>query len=203
VRPILHEPGPINMTAFTTETGFPVAAGQSLRLNSAYENSRPHTRVMGIMLAYLAPDPAVTEAEACGPLPGDVETLRTDKPGRPGPVPFRVPLTGLDDEGKAVDISAPPGPLRPLSSGAAVTVGDRYFSPRNVVVQEGARLRWRFFGGELHNLTLANGPEGIGSPNLNDGRAFSHRFREPGTYRFFCAIHPVDMSERVVVRPRG
>jgi plastocyanin len=60
-------------------------------------------------------------------------------------------------------------------------------------------LRWKFYGGELHNLTLANGPVGIGSPNLDDGRAFSHTFSEPGTYRFFCGLHPVQMSERVVV----
>jgi hypothetical protein len=199
VRPILHEPGPINMSAFTSESGIPVTAGQPLRLNSAYENSRPHTRVMGIMLVYVAPDPSVDDP--CAPLPSDIQTHRTTKPGRAGPIPFRVPLTGLDRRGRAVDISAPPGPLRRLSSGDVVTVGDRYFSPRNAVVDEGTRLRWRFFGSELHNLTLANGPVGIASPNLNDGRGFSHRFGEPGTYRFFCAIHPVDMSERLIVRP--
>ena len=72
-------------------------------------------------------------------------------------------------------------------------------------MRRGARLNWRFNGYELHNLTLANGPVGIGSPNLNrnaDGssRDFSYRFSRPGTYRFFCALHPTQMHERVIVR---
>ena len=46
---------------------------------------------------------------------------------------------------------------------------------------------------------MANGPVGIGSPNLNDERTFSKKLRRPGTYRFFCALHPVQMTERVEV----
>jgi plastocyanin len=197
VRPVLHEPGPANMSAMTSATGIPVGAGERLRLNALYDNSRPHTRVMGIMIAYLAPDPGA--AESCGPLPSDVETYRGNVEGRPGPVPFRVPLTGLDENGRAVSINAPPGRLRSLKPGSTIDVGDRYFAKRNVRVPRGSELKWRFQGAELHNVTLANGPEGIGSPNLDGGRAFSHRFSKPGTYRLFCALHPVQMTERVVV----
>jgi plastocyanin len=57
-------------------------------------------------------------------------------------------------------------------------------------------------GVELHNLTLANGPLGIGSPNLNGVRTYTQRFTRPGTYRLFCALHPVQMSQRVVVKKR-
>jgi plastocyanin len=198
VRPILHEPGPINMSAFTTRSGIPVRAGETLRLNSVYDNSRPHARVMGIMIAYVAPDDGV--GEGCAPLPADIANYSTDRPGRSGPVPFRVPLTGLDADGAAVAINRPPGNLTELRSGATITVSDAAFSPTNVSVRRGARLRWRFDGYDLHNLTLANGPEAIGSPNLNGGRVFTHRFRRAGTYRLFCALHPVRMSERVVVR---
>jgi hypothetical protein len=56
VRPVLHEPGPINMSAFRSTTGLPVDAGETIRLNSIYDNSLPHVRVMGIMILYLAPD---------------------------------------------------------------------------------------------------------------------------------------------------
>ena len=57
VRPILHEPGPINMSAFSDTTGLPVNAGETLRLNSIYDDSQPHVRVMGIMIAYFAAEP--------------------------------------------------------------------------------------------------------------------------------------------------
>ena len=43
VRPILHEPGPVNMTAFRSQQGIPVNDGEVVRLNSIYDNSKPHT----------------------------------------------------------------------------------------------------------------------------------------------------------------
>lgn len=197
VRPILHEPGPINMTAFHSPTGIPVAPGETLRLNSLYDNSRPHVRVMGIFIVYVVPDASVTQP--CGPLPGDRQVLGSNQPGRGGPIPWTIPLTGLDSGGQAVTIKAPPGKLKRVKSGTRINVGDRFFSRRNLKVRKGARLTWQFNGIELHNLTLANGPVGIGSDNLDVGRTFKHKFSRPGTYRFFCALHPVQMSERVVV----
>ena len=200
VRPILHEPGPINMSAFGTSQGIPVAAGERVRLSSHYDNQNPHTRVMGIMVMYVVHDPAVTEP--CGPLPNDIGYQATDQPGRSGLVRFRIPLTGLDSYGNAVTIRKPAGRNRPVANGATIKVGDRFFSKPNVVVRPGARLNWLFEGLELHNLTLANGPVGIGSPNLDGDRNFSRRFGRRGTYNFFCAIHPVSMHQRVVVKTR-
>jgi plastocyanin len=80
-----------------------------------------------------------------------------------------------------------------------VTVGDRFFSEPNVLVRPGATINYRFSGNELHNLTLANGPLGIGSPDARGGKVYSQTFTRAGTYRFFCGLHPVQMSERVVV----
>jgi plastocyanin len=197
VRPVLHEPGPINMTAFGTETGIPVAAGERIRLDSVYDNSLPHVRVMGIMVIYVAPDDTVTEP--CGPQPTDVNVLGASQEGRPGPIPLEIPLTGLNKQGEAVTINKPPGETKRVKSGATIQVGDRYFKKTNVRVKRGASLRWQFSGNELHNVTLANGPVGFGSPNLDQGRTFDVSFDEKGTYRLFCAIHPVQMSERVIV----
>src|SRR5437763_1331357 len=54
VRPILHEPGPIAMSGTLSAQGFPVAAGQRLRLTADYDDQLPHTRVMGISIVYVA-----------------------------------------------------------------------------------------------------------------------------------------------------
>jgi plastocyanin len=196
VRPVLHEPGPINMSAFRSTTGLPVNAGETLRLNSIYDDSQPHVRVMGIMIAYFAANPSVTQN--CGPIP-NWEILRTDQPGRSGPIPFTIPLTGLDANGQAVPINAPPGQLQNAPSGTVVPVGDRFFGDPNLRVRQGASVTWQFGGQELHNLTVANGPEGIGSDNLDGNRTYTQKFSRPGTYRFFCALHPTQMQERVVV----
>ena len=105
---MLHEPGPINMSAFQSQTGIPVGAGSTIRLNSLYDNSRPHTRVMGIFLVYLAPPNPGPPAQSCDPLPGDVQTFSTDQPGRTGgPIPYTIPLTGLNAQGQAITIDAP------------------------------------------------------------------------------------------------
>jgi plastocyanin len=196
VKPILHEPGPINMSAFGDTTGLPVHAGETLRLNSIYDDSQPHVRVMGILIAYFAPDPSVTTN--CGPVP-NWTILKTNQPGRPGPIPFTIPLTGLDANGQATVIDAPPGGLQSAGANTVVPVGDRFFGAPNLRVKQGSFVTWQFASQELHNVTLANGPQGIGSDNLDGSRTYTQKFTRPGTYRLFCALHPVQMQERIVV----
>jgi plastocyanin len=196
VRPVLHEPGPINMSAFRSTSGLPIHAGETLRLNSIYDDSQPHVRVMGILVAYFAPNPSVTQN--CGAIP-NWEVLKTDQPGRSGPIPFTIPLTGLDANGQATTINGPPGRLQNVGLNTVVPVGDRFFGDPNLRVRRGSYVTWQFSGQELHNLTLANGPLGIGTDNLDAGRTYTQKFSRPGTYRFFCALHPTQMQERVVV----
>ena len=57
-RPVMHEPGPINMSGFLSPQGLPLAKGQRLKLTANYDNRYPHTRVMGIFGAYFVPDPS-------------------------------------------------------------------------------------------------------------------------------------------------
>jgi hypothetical protein len=198
VRPVLHEPGPIHMTSFHSASGAPLAAGEKVVLESRYDASRPHTRVMGIMVVFVAPDASVTTR--CGPVPDDFDELKKPK-GRTKPPPFTVPIVGRRG-GKAVNIDAPPGRRVELGGGGTVDVGDLFFRRPNVAVRAGGTLTWRFQGPTVHNVTLANGPRGFASPNLSGGRTFSKKLRIPGTYRLFCAIHPVDMTATVRVEPR-
>ncbi|MGZ5311544.1 MAG: hypothetical protein ACXWZW_07280 [Solirubrobacterales bacterium] len=200
VRPILHEPGPVNMTAFQTEQGIPVRAGEVVRLNSIYDNSRPHTRVMGIETIYVAPDAGVTQP--CGALPTDQVDLGIETPGRKATPQFTVPLTGLDAAGNAYTITEKPRKPKWLPGGSTITVGDRYFSKPTVEVYRRKGLNFQFTGNELHNITLANGPIGIASDNLDGNRTFHAKFDRPGTYNFFCSLHPVSMHERVVVKKK-
>ena len=198
VKPILHEPGPIATSGVLSSQGYPVAKGEQVRLSAIYDNERPHTRAMGIAIAYLAPDSAVTTP--CAPLPTDVTEYQTELPHRTRPPRFTVPLTGLDRRGRAVTIARPPGKVRSMPRGGTIRVKDFRFSRPNVVVRPGARLRWRFDDPELHNITIADGPRGFSSPHLSDGRSYSKRLRAKGTYKLFCGLHPVSMTETVKVR---
>ena len=200
VRPLIHEPGPIDMELVTSRQGFPVAAGQRLKLTANYDAQLPHTRVMGIMLAYIAPDASVSDG--CRPLPSDVEVHRGSRPGRRATPLVRLPINGLRSDGSIGPISRPPGRSMFLG-GSPIAVRDFSFEPANAVVRAGSTVGWRFWGETLHTVTLASGPQGFASPNLSDGRLFRHRFRKPGTYRLYCSLHPVGMTATVRVVPRG
>jgi plastocyanin len=197
VHPVLHEPGPVHMSGFTSPAGFPFAAGQRLRLTSTYDATRPHTRVMGIMMVYVAPP--VPGADPCGPLPADVQT-DAGPGGRRTPPKVVVPLTGLDRHGHAHTIAAPPGKLRRKAGNASVALRKFSFSSRNLSVPRGSTVRWSFRDDDLHDVTLASGPRGFSSPHHTRGATYEQRLIVPGTYRLFCSLHPVQMTERIVVR---
>lgn len=197
VQPVLHEPGPIGMSAYTTQQGFPLAAGEPVELSSIYDAELPHTRVMGINIVYFALDPSVTGR--CGKLPTDLRSTITGETGRRSNPRVTVPLTGLDRRGRAVRIDAPPGRLRRSRGNVSIGVRDLRFSEPNVSVRRGARISWRFAGPSLHDVTLASGPRGFSSPHLDRG-TYTRRLATPGTYRLFCSLHPVAMTQRIVVR---
>jgi hypothetical protein len=195
VRPVLHEPGPIHMTGFGSATGVPLAAGEKVVLESRYDAALPHTRVMGIMVVFLAPDESVTSN--CAPRPDDFAELPVPA-GRKKPPAFTVPIVGRRG-GRAVNIDAPPGRRVRLGRRGKIRVGDLFFKRPNVTVRAGSRLTWRFQGPTLHNVTLANGPRGFSSPNLSAGRTYSRKLSVPGMYQIFCGLHPVDMTATVKV----
>jgi plastocyanin len=179
--------------------GWRVSKGERLRLTASYDNARAHTRAMGIQLLYMAPDEGVTER--CAPPPTDVREQQTDEPHRKTPPRFRVPIIGLDDRGRAVEIEKAPGKTKRVRPGATIRVKDFRFGVGNAVVRRGATLRWRFDDRELHNVTLADGPRGFSSEHLSEGRTYSKRLTVPGKYKLFCGLHPVSMTQTVRVKP--
>jgi plastocyanin len=187
-RPILHEPGPLNMSGFRTADGIPIAKGQRLQLTANYDNRYPHMRVMGIFGVYFAPDASV--ANGCAPLP-PLETHAATGPGRALPPRFKVPLA-----------RKPRGKIKTLKSGSTIHVRDYSFGPERVRVRAGSTLRWKFDDYVLHDVTVANGPRGFSSPNSNNGDVFRVKLKTPGRYQLFCTLHPLAMSAEVRVAKR-
>ena len=198
VRPVLHEPGPIAMSRFTSARGIPVVAGQRVKLTSRYDGTRPHTRAMGLLLAYVAPDASVTDG--CAPMPRDVQTLDTGMPGRARTPTLDLGLYDWTGTGDARRVGGPASPLRRFDGPADVRVVDTAFRAGNISVPRGARVRWTFSAAQRHNVTVAAGPEGFSSDRLQNAATFEKTFTKAGTYRLFCELHPVGMIQRVVVR---
>jgi hypothetical protein len=177
--------------------GLPFGAGQRVRLSSVYDAARPHTRVMGIAIAFIAP-PA-PEQPSCAPLPRDVIYDRRPA-GRSTPPKVTVPLTGLDAKGRAIEIDGPPG--RTARRGAK---GDGPRQGLRVLAAEPLREARGDGPLELRGRRAARRharlrPRGFSSPHGNDGATFEKRLKVPGTYRLYCSLHPVAMTERIVVR---
>ncbi len=200
VQPILHEPGPINMTGIESSRGIAVEAGEQLKLSSVYDGQRPHTRVMGLMLVYLAADDA--PATRCAPLPSDLKTVTTNERGRSNAPVFPVPLTGLDSRGRARQIARPPGATLLAGLSAELTVGDAFYSRPNISIKQGGSVTWAFASVLQHDVTVANGPRGFSSNWLRAGQSFTKKFDVPGKYKLFCSLHPVQMTQLVTVRSK-
>jgi plastocyanin len=178
IRPILHENGPKHMTTFAAANGVSVHSGDKVRLTATYDDSLPHTRVMGMMVLYLAPG----ETAPCAAVPA----LPRDPLSFPGAPPrVRVPL-----------VFQPAGPVQHVLS---TWLRDFAFGAGRIVVARGTRFRWTFAGPGRHDVTLANGPAGFASPSRSHG-SFSYRFTRPGVYRLYCSLHPAQMTEVVTVR---
>lgn len=212
VLPVLHEPGPIATSWMTSATGVPVQAGDDLRIRAVYDAERSHVRVMGIMHVYVAPPlPAAAAARTaplgprrapvpCPALPRDVRAHVPDVPARLAPPAGRVPLTALGPDGVAREVTAPPGRVERFGGVAKVVVRRQRFSRRNLSVARGATVRWASGDRDHHDITLADGPAAFASRPFTGGGGYVRRLTVPGTYKVYCSLHPVAMTQRIVVR---
>jgi plastocyanin len=181
VRPVLHEPSPVSMSRVISPSGIPVSKGDQLRLRAIYDNQLPHTRVMSIMMAYLAPG----ETEPCADTPADLITQDVPRRYRKPYPPYRVPL-----------MAPPKGAFRPFNGD--IDVVDYAFRQRRVVVKRGTPVTWNFNGGTNHDVSVANGPRGFSSPWIQKGQ-YTYTPKKRGTYGLFCTLHPGLMSQELKV----
>jgi plastocyanin len=96
--------------------------------------------------------------------------------------------------------AAPPMALNPALTATATPQIEiknfKYESP-TLAVPVGATVTWVNRDDELHTVTS---PDRLfSSPGLDAGEAFSHRFAAPGTYTYFCALHPY-MTGTIIVK---
>jgi len=199
VRPLLHEPGPISTGYFLSRTGIPIRRGETIRTTSLYEGEWPRAAVMAISHVYVAP--GVKPAEACPPLPSDRFTFWTRKDGRPSAPRMAIPFSAWDAKAQRTrTVDRPAGPIVDGGSDARVAVRDTGFAPANLTLDRGGSVTWDWTGRDEHNLWYADGPLVIGTMNASRGFSLKRTLSRPGTYRYFCYLHPLTMQQRIDVR---
>jgi predicted amidohydrolase YtcJ len=200
VKPLLHEPGPINTAWYTSRRGVPVRKGERLDVTALYDAQWAHPGVMGVYHVYVARDRA--PAARCPRLPADARETGLRGAHREHPPHVVVPLTELDARGRPVTLPEPRGPLSVFDPGrtSVLTRVRATFSRPRMSVAPGTKLTWSFDDPIGHKVSIANGPRAMGSPTLSGGKRFSWTPRTPGRYQLFCYLHPTTMHQQVDVR---
>ena len=138
------------------------------------------------------------------------------KPGTaPSPGPVKVPAEQLSSVlgithvnyiagshtlavvDSTLEMDAGRGPKREgVSNTAAVKIDNFSFTPKSLNVKTGTTITWTNQDDIPHNVVSTE--KKFSSQVLDTDQQFSFRFHEPGTYPYYCKIHPM-MTGSVVV----
>jgi plastocyanin len=80
-----------------------------------------------------------------------------------------------------------------------IVIDNFTFRPRSLTVAAGTRVTWVNRDDVPHTATSSGKPRAFDSGTLDTDDRFAHVFATPGTYDYFCAVHP-HMTGRVIVK---
>ena len=78
-----------------------------------------------------------------------------------------------------------------------VTIDNFSFNPATLTVPSGTTVTWTNQDDMVHTVTEAN--RLFSSKGLETGGTYAYTFTAPGTYTYFCALHP-RMTATVIVK---
>jgi plastocyanin len=96
-------------------------------------------------------------------------------------------------------VSDRPAEPEPPVTGAAVAIDDFAFVPANLSARTGTVIRWTNNDDVAHTVS-ADDDSSFDSAALGRGATFELAAGQPGTYTYFCRIHPF-MKATLVVTP--
>ena len=79
----------------------------------------------------------------------------------------------------------------------SVTIAAMQFQPATIRVKAGEEVTWKNTAAMPHTVTGREDGK-LSSARLDQGSMFSHTFEQPGTYTYYCALHP-SMTGQVIV----
>ena len=83
-----------------------------------------------------------------------------------------------------------------VAADTAVKIGNFVFTPQNLTVKAGTTVTWTNEDDIPHTVTSSTGA--FRSKPLDTDHTFSFTFTTPGSYKYFCALHP-HMTGTIVV----
>jgi plastocyanin len=120
---------------------------------------------------------------SCG---GDDETTVTEsEPAATAPNPADESSPGETAPTESEGGTAPAGSVE---RSPKVEIVDFAYDPDPVRVQVGGKVIWQNMDSAPHTATADDGSFDTGT--LEEGKLKSESFKEPGTYTYYCEIHP-------------
>jgi plastocyanin len=97
-------------------------------------------------------------------------------------------------------VASPEGTAEaPPAAERQIVIDNFSFQPAEVTVAAGTKVTWLNRDDVPHTATSTARPKAFDSGTLDTDEKFSRVFAEPGTYEYFCAVHP-KMTGRVIVK---
>jgi plastocyanin len=105
---------------------------------------------------------------------------------------------GCAKSSEAEDAAAEPAQSSSAAT-AEVHIDNFTFSPAALTVAAGTRVTWINRDDVPHTVASSTRPRLLQSPTLDSDDKFSHVFTKPGTYEYFCTVHP-KMTGTIIVK---
>jgi amicyanin len=94
----------------------------------------------------------------------------------------------------------PGTPVR--ATGRSVTIEQYAYGPSSLMVTVGDTVTWTNRDTAAHDVVTTSGPASFRSKLLAKGQSYSYTFTVPGTYQYYCSVHPT-MRASVMVHAKA
>jgi amicyanin len=84
----------------------------------------------------------------------------------------------------------------PVTNVTQVTIANFAYAPSNIQVSAGTTVTWTNQDSAPHTVTFKNGMKDSGW--LRQGQSFSYTFTTPGTFDYYCTVHPTMVAHVTV-----
>jgi plastocyanin len=105
-------------------------------------------------------------------------------------------MAGLGLLGRSPQIAGAASGAKP-ASGSEIKIDNFSFAPATITVPVGTEVRWTNRDDIPH--TVVSDDKTFKSKALDTDEQFTYTFTKPGTYKYFCSIHP-KMTAQIVVQ---
>jgi plastocyanin len=134
--------------------------------------------------------------------PGSVATAppTSTNPPLPSVTPTTAPAapTSTPVPGAPTSTSAPGAQPTATPAPVSVSISNFAFSSGSLTIATGTTVKWTNQDSVAHTVTSDGNWD---SGNLGQGATFTHQFMAPGTYNYYCKIHPFMTGVIIVTAP--